>query len=121
MAATTEREHRLAAGYAIFIPSSLAFGLLLAGRHPAFLAAGFGAGPGLCRPGSPPCAALACRGRPWHRRLGSRVRLPPAPVLAFHARRGRLPVIPMLALQLVPILLLAGYWITLSLQILLAR
>jgi hypothetical protein len=43
MATTTVREHRLAAGSAIFIPSSLAFGLLLAGHHPAFLAAGFGA------------------------------------------------------------------------------
>ena len=43
MAITTVGEHRLAAGYAIFIPSSLAFGLLLAAHHPAFLAAGFGA------------------------------------------------------------------------------
>ena len=43
MAKTTVREHRLAAGSAIFIPSSLAFGLLLVGHHPAFLAAGFGA------------------------------------------------------------------------------
>ena len=119
MAATTVRGHRLAAGYAIFIPSSLTFGLLLAARHPAFLAAGFGA--------ALTCAGLARRyvqhwhaaeGRSthgWGREFGC---LQPQ-FLAFHARRGRLPVIPTLALQLVPILLLAGYWITLSLGVLL--
>jgi hypothetical protein len=40
--------------------------------------------------------------------------------LTFHARRGGLPVIPILALQLVPILRLAGYWVTLSLGVLFA-
>ena len=120
MAPTTVREHRLAAGYAIFIPSSLALGLLLAGRHPAFLAAGFG-------------AALACAGlvrrhvQHWHAAEGRRIEgwvrefgcLQPQ-FLAFHARRGGLPVVPVLALQLVPILLLAGYWVTLSLRVLFA-
>ena len=120
MAPTTVREHRLAAGYAIFTPSSLALGLLLAARHPAFLAAGFG-------------AALACAGlarrylQHWHAAEGRTTHgwvrefgcLQPE-FLKFHARRGRLPVIPMLALQLIPILLLAGYWITLTLRVLLA-
>jgi hypothetical protein len=52
-------EHRLAAGYALFIRTSLAFGLLLAGRNPAFLSLDFG-------------AALACAGltrrhvQRWH-------------------------------------------------------
>ena len=119
MAATTVSEHRLAAGYAIFIPSSLVFGLLLAARHPAFLAAGFGA--------ALVCAGLARRYvQHWHAAEGRRTHglghefgcLQPQ-FLAFHARRGRLPVIPMLALQLVPILLLAGYWVTLSLGVLL--
>jgi hypothetical protein len=120
VAKTTVSEHRLAAGYAIFIPSFLALGLLLAGRHPAFLAAGFG--------GALTCAGLARRyvqhwhaaeGRSsdgWGREFGC---LQPQ-FLKFHARRGRLPVIPMLALQLVPILLLAGYWITLALRVLFA-
>ncbi len=89
MAATTVREHRLAAGYAIFIPSSLAFGLLLAGHHPAFLAAGLRSRPGLCRPGSTPCAALARRGRSQHPRLGPRVRLPPASVLGVPRQARR--------------------------------
>ena len=120
MATTTVREHRLAAGYAIFIPSSLALGLLLVARHPVFLAAGFGA--------ALVCAGLARRyvqqwhtaeGRGtdgWVREFGC---LQPQ-FLAFHARRGGLPVVPMLALQLVPILLLAGYWVTLSLGVLFA-
>ena len=120
MAATTLREHRQAAGYAIVIPSSLAFGLLLAGRHPAFLAAGFGA--------ALLCAGLARRYvRDWHAAEGRSSHgwgrefgcLQPQ-FLTFHANRGRLPVIPMLALQLVPILLLGGYWITLSFEVLLA-
>ena len=120
MAATTVSEHRLAAAYAIFIPSSLAFGLLLAGRHPAFLAAGLGA--------ALVCAGLARRHvQHWHAAEGRRTLglghefgcLQPQ-FLAFHARRGGLPVIPTLALQLVPILLLAGYWITLSLGVLFA-
>jgi hypothetical protein len=120
VAATTEREHRLAAGYAIFIPSSLALSQLLAAHNPAFLMAGFG-------------AALACAGlarryvqdwqaaervgtRGWGREFGC---LKPE-FLKFHARCGRLPVIPTLVLQLVPILLLAGYWMTLSLRVLFA-
>ena len=118
MATTTVREHRLAAGYALFIPSSLTLGLLLAGRHPAFLAAGFGA--------ALTCAGLARRhvqhwhaaeGRSsdgWGREFGC---LQPQ-FLAFHARRGGLPVVPLLVVQLVPILLLAGYWVTLSLGVL---
>ncbi len=119
MAATTVRGHRLAAGYAIVIPS-LALGLLLATRHPAFLAAGFGA--------ALTCAGLARRYvQHWHAAEGRRTLglghefgcLQPQ-FLTFHARRGGLPVVPMLALQLVPILLLAGYWITLSLGVLFA-
>jgi hypothetical protein len=120
VAATTVREHRLAAGYAIFIPSSLALGLLLAGHNPAFLVAGFGA--------ALVCAGLARRyvqywqaaeGRSshgWVREFGC---LQPE-FLAFHARRGRLPIVPLLALQVVPILLLAGYWARLSLGVLFA-
>jgi hypothetical protein len=117
---TTVREHRLAAGYAILIPSSLAFGLLLAARHPTFLAAGFGA--------ALVCAGLARRYvQHWHAAEGRSTHgwirefgcLQPQ-FLAFHAMRGGLPVVPMLALQLVPILLLAGYWITLSLEVLFA-
>ena len=120
MATTTLREHRLAAGYAILIPSALAFGLLLADRHPAFLAVGFGA--------ALAGAALARRyvqqwhvaeGRTtsgWSREFGC---LQPK-FLAFHARRGGLPVTPMLAVQLVPILLLAGYWTTLAIRVLFA-
>jgi hypothetical protein len=120
VAATTVREHRLAAGYAIFIPSSLTLGLLLAAHNPAFLAAGFG-------------AALACAGlarrhvQHWHAAEGRSIEgwvrefgcLQPQ-FLAFHARRGRLPVVPMLVLQLVPILLLTGNWVTLALGVLLA-
>ena len=45
--------------------------------------------PGLCRPGSTPCAALARRGRSQHRRLGSRVRLPPAAVLGVPRQARR--------------------------------
>ena len=63
MVATTVLEHRLAAGYAIVIPSSLALGLLLAARHPAFLAAGFGA--------ALVCAGLARRHvQHWHAEEG---------------------------------------------------
>jgi hypothetical protein len=117
---TTVREHRLAAGYAILIPSSLALGLLLAAHNPAFLAAGFAA--------ALVCAGLARRHvqhwqaaeglstHGWVRAFGC---LQPQ-FLAFHAMRGGLPVLPMLALQLVPILLLAGYWVTLSLGVLFA-
>jgi hypothetical protein len=120
VAATTIGEHRLAAGYAIFIPSSLTLGLLLAAHNPAFLMAGFG-------------AALACAGlarryvQDWQAAEGRRTRglggefgcLQPE-FLKFHARKGRLPVIPALALQLVPIVLLAGYWVTLALRVLFA-
>ena len=118
MTATTMREHRQAAGYAIAVPSFLALGLLLAGRHPAFLAAGFGA--------ALMCAVLARRHvQHWHAAEGRSTHgwapelgcLQPQ-FLAFHAKRGQLPVIPLLALQLVPVLLLAGYWITLSLGVL---
>ena len=101
MAATTVREHRLAAGYAIFIPSSLAFGLLLAAHHPAFLAAGFGAAllcAGLARRHVQHWDAAEGRTPGWGREFGC---LQPQ-FLAFHARRGHLPVIPMLALQLAP-------------------
>jgi hypothetical protein len=117
VATTQVREHRLAAGYAIFIPSSLALGLLLAGHNPAFLVAGFGA--------ALACAGLARRyvqnwhaseGRSTHRWGGEFGCLQPE-FLKFHARQGRLPVIPLLALQLVPILVLAGYWVTLSLRV----
>ena len=120
MAATTVREYRLAAGYAIVIPSSLAFGLLLAARNPAFLAAGLGA--------ALVCAGLARRYvQHWHAAEGRSIEgwvrefgcLQPQ-FLAFHARRGGLPVVPMLALQLVPILVLAGYWTTFSLRVLFA-
>ena len=84
MAPTTVREHRLAAGYALIIPSSLAFGLLLAGRNPAFLAVGFGA--------ALACAGLTRRyvhcGRPQHARLGPRVRRPPAPIHGVPSKAG---------------------------------
>ena len=120
MAGTTVREHRLAAGYAIFIPSSLALGLLLAGRHPAFLAAGFGAAlvcAGLARRCMQHWHAAECRStHGWVREFGC---LQPQ-FLKFQAMRGGLPVVPMLALQLLPILLLAGYWVRLSLGVLFA-
>ena len=119
MAVTTVGEHRLAAGYAIFIPSSLAFGLLLAAHHPAFLAAGFGAAllcAGLARRYVQHWDAAEGRTPGWGREFGCFL----PQFLAFHARRGHLPVIPMLALQLVPVVLLAGYWITLSFGVLFA-
>ena len=119
MAPTTVREHRRAAGYAVFIPSSVAFGLLLGAHHRAFLAVGFGAAlfcAGLARRHVRHWDAAEGRSPGWGREFGC---LQPR-FLAFQARRGQLPVIPMLALQLVPILLLAGYWTTLSLGVLFA-
>ena len=121
MATATVREHRLAAGYAIVIPSSLAVGLLLAGPPPSIPRGRARSGPRLCSHGSTPCAALARRGGPHAPTDGAASSAASIPsLLAFHARRGGLPVTPMLALQLVPILLLAGYWTTLSLRVLFA-
>lgn len=120
MAATTVGEHRLAAGYAIFIPSSLSLGLLLAAHNPAFFVAGFAAAlacAGLARRYVQDWQAAEGRGtRGWRGEFGC---LQPE-FLRFHARQGRLPVIPALVLQFLPVLLLAGYWMALVLRVLFA-
>ena len=77
MATTTVREHRLAAGYATFIPGPRS---APSSAQPSIPRGRLRSCPHLCRPGSTPCAALARRGRSQHPRLGPRVRLPPAPI-----------------------------------------
>lgn len=118
MLSSSVTHHRLAAAYAILIPASLVGGLLLAARHLIFLLVGLG--------GALVCAVLARGGVvSWQRAegrdegWGSDFGCLHPRFLRFHAQQGRLPVVPVLALQMVPIVLLAGYWMVLACRVLL--
>ena len=118
VAGTTVRQHRLAAACGILTTSSLASGLALAARHPVALLVGFGA-----------AALFAVAARRYvyqwqveeHRStsgLSGVLGCLQPQFVSFHARRGGLPVVPALILQLIPIVLLAASWIALALAVL---